>query len=52
MSCPWNGAKFFTSDQNLRNYGQNTEFCVFGLKTFAEKNLNFKMAAAKHQEIF
>ena len=52
MSYPWNGAKFLTSDQNLRSYGQKTDFHVFGHKTFTEKISNFKMAAAKLQEIF
>ena len=47
MSYPWNGAKFLTSDQNLRSYGQKTDFCVFGHKTFTDKISNFKMAAAK-----
>ena len=52
MSYPWNGAKFLTSDQNLRSYGQKPDFHVFGQKTFTKKISNFKMAAAKLQEIF
>ena len=43
MSYTWNGAKFFTSDQNLRSYGQKTDFHVFGHKTFTKKISNFKM---------
>ena len=52
MSYPWNGAKFLTSDQNLRGYGHKTDFHVFGQKTFTEKISNFKMATTKLQEIF
>ena len=52
MSYPWNGAKFLTSDQNLRSYGQKTDFYVFGQKTFFEKISNSKIAAAKLQEFF
>ena len=52
MSYPWNGAKCLTPDQNMRSYGHKTDFHVFGQKTFTEKISNFKMAAAKLQEIF
>ena len=43
MSYPWNGAKFLTSDQNLRSYDQKTDCCVFRQKTFTEKIANFFM---------
>ena len=52
MSYPWNGAKFLTSDQNLRSYDQKTDFHVFGHNIYTKKISNFKMAAAKLQEIF
>ena len=52
MRYPWIGATFLTSNQNMRSYGQKTDFYVFGHKTFTEKISNFKMAAAKLQEIF
>ena len=38
MSYPWNGAKFLTSDQNLRSYGQETDFYDLGHKTFTKKS--------------
>ena len=52
MGNPWNGPKSLTFEQNLRSYGQKTDFHVYGHKTFTEKNSNFKMATAKLQEIF
>ena len=52
MSYPWNGAKFFSPEQNLRSYGRKTDFHIFGWWTLTEKILNLKMAATKLQEIF
>ena len=37
MRYPWIGATFLTSDQNMRSYGQKTNFQDFGHKTFPEK---------------